>query len=510
MNAILPPGLPPAAVPLIPDSAPFTAQQRAWLNGFLAGLYGGAAGATAQASAAPPPPAEEFPWHDPALDLPERLALAEGRPLERRLMAAMAQLDCGQCGYLCQTYAEALARGAETSTALCVPGAKATQKALKALLAEAPAAPPPPAAAVPAKPTGRPVRFVAAHRLTGAGSAKDVRHVVLDLSESGLSYEPGDSLSVAAANDPALVAAVLAALGATGDAALQDELLHRRDIARPLDRTLDLLAGAAKHAGQAAALRALADGDDGAEPADADLLDLLAAFPSARPPVADLVASLPALKPRLYSIASSPLACPGRVELCVGVVRDTRRGRARDGVASCHLAFRADADTPVTAHVQASHFRLPADGATPVIMVGPGTGIAPFRAFLQHRERTGAKGRAWLFFGDQRSGTDFLFGEEIAAWQATGVLQRLSLAWSRDGAQKVYVQHRMAEDAADLWRWLQDGAHFYVCGDALRMAKDVDAALRAIAQSEGGMSADQARDWIVGLARQGRYQRDVY
>jgi sulfite reductase (NADPH) flavoprotein alpha-component len=143
-------------------------------------------------------------------------------------------------------------------------------------------------------------------------------------------------------------------------------------------------------------------------------------------------------------------------------------------------------------------------------MVGPGTGIAPFRAFLQHREQTAAKGRAWLFFGDQRSATDFLFGAEIAAWKAKGVLSQLSLAWSRDGAQKVYVQHRMAEAAADLWRWLQDGAHVYVCGDALRMAKDVDAALRGIAQSEGGMSADQARDWIVALARQGRYQRDVY
>jgi sulfite reductase (NADPH) flavoprotein alpha-component len=510
MNAILPPGLPPAPVPLIPDSAPFSPAQRAWLNGFLAGLYGGAAAAAGNASAAPPPPAEDFPWHDPGLDLEERLALAQGRPLNRRLMAAMAQLDCGQCGYVCQTYAEALASGAETSAALCVPGAKATQKALKALLAEAPAAPPPAPAAAPAAPSGRAVRFVAAHRLTGEGSAKDVRHVVLDLADSGLAYEPGDSLSVAAPNDPALVDAVLAALGAAEDAALREELLRRRDIARPLDRTLDLLAGAAKHAPHAAALRALADGEDGAEPADADLLDLLAAFPSARPPVADLVASLPVLKPRLYSIASSPLACPGRVELCVGVVRADRRGRLRDGVASCHLAFRADADTPLSAHVQASHFRLPADGATPVIMVGPGTGIAPFRAFLQHREQVGAKGRAWLFFGDQRSSTDFLFGAEIAAWQAKGVLTRLSLAWSRDGARKVYVQHRMAEAAADLWRWLQDGAHVYVCGDAMRMAKDVDAALRGIAQSEGGMTADQARDWIVALARQGRYQRDVY
>jgi sulfite reductase (NADPH) flavoprotein alpha-component len=508
MNAIIPQALGPAPVPVIPESAPFTAAQRAWLNGFLAGLYGGAA----QSSSAAPPapaPAEDFPWHDPALELDERLKLAEGRPLARKLMAAMAQLDCGQCGYVCQTYAEALASGAESSAALCVPGAKATQKALKALLAEKPAAAvaTPPVAAAPA---GRPVRFVAADRLTGTGSAKDVRHVVLDFGDSGLTYEPGDSLSLAVENDPALVEAVLAAVHAQGDAALREELTRRRDIARPLDRTLDLLAGAARHAPHAAALRALADGEDGAEPAEADLLDLLQAFPSARPPVADLVASLPRLKPRLYSIASSPLACPGRVELCVGVVLATRRGRVRDGVASCHLAFRATPEVPLQAWVQASHFRLPADPRTPVIMIGPGTGIAPFRAFLQHLAATGATARSWLFFGDQHEATDFLFRDEIEAWRRDGTLSRLSLAWSRDGAAKVYVQHRMAEQAADLWRWLQDGAHLYVCGDASRMAKDVDAALRQIAVDEGGMSAEQARDWVVALARQGRYQRDVY
>lgn len=521
MNALVQNAFPGAApVPMIPESAPFTATQRAWLNGFLAGLYGGAAAAAGAPAAAAP--AEEFPWHDPTLEIEERLSMADGRPLPRRLMAAMAQLDCGQCGYLCQTYGEALASGAETSTSLCVPGAKVTQKALKTILAEAPA---PTAAATPAapvappKPRGMPVPVVSATRLTGEGSDKDVRHVVIDLAGSGLSYEPGDSLSLACPNDPGLVAAILAALRADGDAPvraagtempLRAALTGALDIARPLDRTLDLLAGVATHAPHAAALRALADGDDGAEPGDADLLDLLEAFPSARPPLQALLDSLPALKPRLYSIASSPLAAPGRVELCVGVVRDTRRGRPRDGVASCHLAFRATPDAPLRADVQVSHFRLPPSPATPVIMVGPGAGIAPFRAFLQHRAARGEAGRSWLFFGDRRSATDFLFRTEIEAWRKAGTLSRLSLAWSRDGARKDYVQHRMAEEAADLWRWLQDGAHFYVCGDALRMAKDVDTALRAVAQSEGGMSADQARDWIVALARQGRYQRDVY
>ncbi|MBW6398642.1 sulfite reductase subunit alpha [Roseomonas sp. HJA6] len=507
----------PAPVPLIPDSAPFTPAQRAWLNGFLAGLYGGAA----EAGASAPAPAEDFPWHDPALELDERLALAEGRPLNRRLMAAMAQLDCGQCGYLCQTYSEALAAGSETSTALCVPGAKATQKALKAILAEAPAAPvaAPAAPVAVAAPKGVPVPVLSATRLTAVGSDKDVRHVVLDLAGSGLRYEPGDSLSLSCPNDPGLVEAVMAALLADpatpvrvggAETTLRDALATRIDIARPLDRTMDLLAGAATDPAQARALRALSDGDDGAEPADADLLDLLVAFPSARPPLQGLLDSLPSLKPRLYSIASSMAAVGDRVELCVGVVRDTRRGRARDGVASCHLAYRATPEAPLRAEIQVSHFRLPADPATPVIMVGPGTGIAPFRAFLQHRAARGDKGRTWLLFGDRRRASDFLFEREIEAWRQAGTLSRLSLAWSRDGTRKDYVQHRMAEDSADLWRWLQDGAHFYVCGDASRMARDVDSALRGVAQTEGGMTADQARDWIVALARQGRYQRDVY
>ncbi|MBR0656287.1 sulfite reductase subunit alpha [Plastoroseomonas arctica] len=511
MNAMFPQAFPgPAPVPVIPETAPFSAEQRAWLNGFLAGLYGGAEGG-ANSSAAPPPPAEDFPWHDAALSLDERLPMAEGRPLPRKLMACMAQLDCGQCGYLCQTYAEALAEGRETSFALCVPGGKETQKALKATVAAAPAvvAAAPVPASGPVVPIGVPVAMVRADRLTGEGSAKDARHVVIDLAGSGLAYEPGDSFGVQAPNDPGLVDAVVAAWGAEAEE-YRDAFTRDLDIARPLDRTLDVLAGAAKDAGEAAMLRKLADGDDDAAPQDADLLDLLEAFPSARPPIADLVASLPKLKPRLYSIASSPLFNPGHVELCIGVVKAERRGRVRDGIASCHLAHRAAAGSSLLAHVQESHFRLPADPKIPVIMVGPGTGIAPFRAFLQHRAAIGAKGASWLFFGDQKRATDFLFAEEIEAWRAEGTLARLSLAFSRDQAAKVYVQDRMREEATDLWHWLQDGAHFYVCGDASRMAKDVDAALRAIAASEGGMSPDQARDWIVALARQGRYQRDVY
>jgi sulfite reductase (NADPH) flavoprotein alpha-component len=508
-----------APTPIIPESAPFSPAQRSWLNGFLAGLYG--AGQQAGLSVATPLiEAEEFPWHDSALEMDERMALASGRPLKRRLMAAMAQLDCGQCGYLCQTYAEALADGRETSASLCVPGAKATSRMLKQLMSEAPVtitAPPPP---VMEKPACRPVRVLTADKLTGNESAKDVRHVVIDLEGSNLVYEPGDSIGLTAPNDPALVEALLTALHADGSEPVpchdgvtrpvREAFALHLDIARPLDRTTELLAMAAVHPNDAAALRKLTDGDDDAEPADADLLDLIEAFPSARPPLTDLARSLPLLKPRLYSIASSLRTTPGQVHLCVGVVRTERRRRLRNGIASSFLADRAISFGDVQASITTSHFRLPTDPATPVIMCGPGTGIAPFRAFLQERAALQQRGRTWLFFGDQREATDFLFKPELQGWLDDGTLSRLDVAFSRDQASKIYVQDRMREQAADLWRWLQEGGHFYICGDAMRMAKDVDAALRNIAISQGGMSETQARDWIVALARQGRYQRDVY
>lgn len=513
----------PPPIPLIPDNAPFSPAQRAWLNGFLAGLYGGASGLATPAAATPVAAAEDFPWHDPAMELAERMTLAEDRPLAQKLMAAMGQLDCGQCGYLCQSYAEALADGSEASPTLCVPGAKATARMLKQLLAAAPArtlVAPAIGTSGPAKPVSRDVRVRSAAALTRPGSSKDVRHVVIDLAGSGLNYEPGDSIGLATPADPALVQACLTALGATGsemvagadgmERDLQETFSSIVDIARPLDRTTDLLAMCAKHPRHAAALRQLSEGADNAEPVDSDLLDLLEAFPSARPRLADLVASLPALRPRLYSIASSPRATPGEVHLCVAVVRDERRGRVRHGVASAFLADRAANAAAVPAYIQTSHFRLPTDPATPVIMVGPGTGVAPFRGFLAERQARGIRGRCWLLFGERNRATDFLYETELLAWLGDGTLSRLDTAFSRDLAQKIYVQDRMRENAEDLWRWLQDGAHFYVCGDATRMARDVDTMLRRIAMTEGRMNESQARDWIVALARQGRYLRDVY
>jgi sulfite reductase (NADPH) flavoprotein alpha-component len=517
-------------IPLIPEDAPFNAEQRAWLNGFFAGIFGpsGTAGGGMMSFAAPqaaPEPEEEFPWHDPALDMPERLALAEGKPLKRRMMAAMAQLDCGQCGYLCQTYAEAIAEGREDSLSLCVPGGKPTSKMLKTIRAEAaagaptPAVPAAPVVAVPPPKTAALVHVRGSERLSGAASAKDVRHVVIDLAESGLAYEPGDSLSLLPANDAALVNACIEALDADATTPahcpdgvtrpLAEALTRHVDIARPHDRTLDLLAMAAKNPRHAEALRRLADGDEG-EPTDPDLLDLLEAFPSARPSLDELIKSLPPLKPRLYSIASSQALRPGEVHLCVSVVSGELRGRRRRGVASGFLGFDALSFGPVEASIQTSHFRLPEDPKTPVIMCGPGTGIAPFRAFLQEREARNLKGPAWLFFGEQTAAHDFLFRDEMQAWLADGTLTRLDTAFSRDQATKIYVQDRMRESASELWRWFQDGAHFFVCGDATRMARDVDATLRQMAVTEGGLTETQARDWIVTLARQGRYKRDIY
>ncbi len=516
--------MPTLPMPLIPETAPFSAAQRAWLNGFLAGLYGGPTGAGTQPAMVSVPEQEpDEPWHDPALELEQRMQLADGRPLPQRLMAAMAQLDCGQCGYLCRSYSEAIAAGSETALSLCVPGAKATSRQLKQIMADAPSAASPEKPAAAAKPVGPelvPIRVLRSDRITTTASAKDVRLVAIDLSGSGLAYEAGDSLGLATPNDPVLVQQCLDALATDGsdvvrlrhgqEVTLRAAFARHLDITRPLDATVDLLAMSATVPSEAAALRRLAEGEDNAEPADADLLDLLEHFRSARPRAGDLAASLPVLKPRLYSIASSPRMIQNQVELCVSVVRTERRGRVRNGVASSFLGDRARDHGPVDGFVQRSHFRLPRDLAVPVVMCGPGTGIAPFRAFLQERERTHAAGRAWLFFGDQHEASDFLFRDELRGWLGSGVLSRLDLAFSRDGAKKVYVQDRMAEHAAELWRWFQDGACFYVCGDASRMARDVDAALRRIAMQEGRLDEDQAREWMAALGKQGRYHRDVY
>jgi sulfite reductase (NADPH) flavoprotein alpha-component len=239
-----------------------------------------------------------------------------------------------------------------------------------------------------------------------------------------------------------------------------------------------------------------------------DVLDLLQLLP-APISLAEFLLLLRKLAPRLYSISSSPKAHPGEVHLTVSAVRYESFNRRRKGVASIFLADRANGSVKV--FVQPSHgFKLPASSNVPIIMVGPGTGIAPFRAFLEEREAVGAKGKSWLFFGDQTRAADFLYEEQLTTWHKNNFLTRLDLAFSRDQAEKIYVQHRMLENASDLWSWLENGAHFYVCGDASRMAKDVDAALHKTIETVGGKSADDAKAYVAKMKNDKRYQRDVY
>ncbi|HEY2335890.1 MAG TPA: hypothetical protein VGI18_00800, partial [Burkholderiales bacterium] len=242
-----------------------------------------------------------------------------------------------------------------------------------------------------------------------------------------------------------------------------------------------------------------------------DVLDALLEFPSARPRIGDFVSALGRMQPRLYSLASSQRLHSGQAHLTVGVLRYERNDRTYQGTGSSFLAEHLRAGRPLSVFVQRSHgFRLPADPAAPVIMIGPGTGIAPFRAFLQERAAAGAPGRNWLFFGNQRREADFLYREELEALAEKRVLSRMDLAFSRDQTSKVYVQHKMLEAADELWRWIANGACLYVCGDAKRMAGDVDLALQQIAVAQGGMDAAAAKRYLAGLARAGRYQRDVY
>jgi sulfite reductase (NADPH) flavoprotein alpha-component len=521
-------------VPRLPDNAPFSATQRAWLDGYLGCLLAGDATPTLLAAGHAPEPAteeEDLPWHDPLLSLDERVELAVGRRPPHLLMAAMAQLDCGQCGYFCESYAAAIANGAEPSLTRCVPGGKATSRKLKELLAEigAPAEAKIALPAIPAPPTATPETHPAGHlnarlrqaaSLHAEGADKDTRHVVLEAIDGPLDYQVGDSLGIAARNDPALVAAIIERLGASPDTAVQspdgterplgEALSDFCEIRRVSDEAVEVLASRAHDRDESRVLQAMAEGYPGAGPDSADLLDLLETFPSARPPLSELISALDPLLPRLYSIASSPKTKLNEVHLAVGVVRYKLRGRERGGVASTFLSDRLALGTTVPVSVNVSEgFRLPAPDK-PVIMIGPGTGIAPFRAFLEERRAVAAKGRNWLFFGNQRRGQDFLFEDELAAYCRDGLLTRLDTAFSRDQAHKIYVQHRMLENAAALWAWLEDGAHLYVCGDAERMARDVDRGLAYIIAKEGRMDAAGAKAYLARLAREGRYLRDVY
>jgi sulfite reductase (NADPH) flavoprotein alpha-component len=361
--------------------------------------------------------------------------------------------------------------------------------------------------------------------LNARGSAKDTRHLALSLVGSGLEYKAGDALGVMPRNDYDLADRLILRLNCEGnervtlpwgeESTLRAALIGRLDLRRASVKLLEALLRGARNPQERARLEGLLAAPEGDETRTVleglDALDALETFSKSHPDPQDVVSALGRLTPRLYSIASSPKAHPGEVHLCVGVVRAQVAGRLRRGVASTFLAERVPLGTHVPVFVQPSaHFGVPEDGNAPLIMVGPGTGIAPFRAFLEERQARGDKGRNWLFFGDQRRAKDYLYADEIEAMHGSGFLTRLDLAFSRDQAEKVYVQDRMLENARRLYTWLQEGAHFCVCGDAKRMAKDVDAALHRVVAQEGAMSEEKAREYVEGMKKDGRYKRDVY
>jgi sulfite reductase (NADPH) flavoprotein alpha-component len=372
---------------------------------------------------------------------------------------------------------------------------------------------------VPTKTRPAASRLVSNLRLNKPGAAKDTRYFSLSTRDSGLEYEAGDALGVWPSNCPELVDELIALSGVNADAAvnvsgvgemrLADALGKHYEIARP---NPDLLAFVAARSNNGA-LRDLLSPERKADLKQwlwgQQIADVLHEFPVSLT-ATELTGLLKRLQPRLYSIASSPKAHAGEVHLTVAAVRYSNGRRHRKGVSSTFLADRAgDVNVPVFVQ-KSAHFRPPHGSDTPMIMVGPGTGVAPFRGFLHERRARGDTGRNWLFFGEQHAASDFYYRDELESMRDSGVLNRLDVAFSRDQADKVYVQDRMREQGAQLWSWLEDGAHFYVCGDANRMAKDVDAALKEVVARHGGMSDEKALDYVNRLAQEKRYARDVY
>ena len=366
-----------------------------------------------------------------------------------------------------------------------------------------------------------PATLVRNIRLNGPDSAKDTRHLEIKLDDPGLAYDVGDALGVIPVNCSAAVGELLAALECSGEEAvpgrdgtelaLRDALLRHYEITKIPRSFLEAMT---ERSGDNA-LRTLAAAGANGELTrflkGREIIDLLLAHPGAKFTPVEFVGLLKKLPPRLYSISSSPNAHPGQVHLTVSIVRYESLGRPRKGVCSTFLADLIPPHAPVPVFIQKNQqFRPPPSGHTPMIMVGPGTGIAPFRAFLEERRATGAVGKNWLLFGDQRSNSDFLYREELESFHDDGLLNRLDLAWSRDQAEKVYVQHRMLENAGELFDWLEQGASFYVCGDASRMARDVDDALRQVIETGGARTAAQAADYVKRLVQDKRYLRDIY
>lgn len=564
-----------STVPLIPDNAPFSPEQRAWLNGFLAGVFNRAPGGTSSASPAAAS-AKLTPLtllYGSQTGTAESLAKQAAKEAGKRGFAPaildMAQTDAAQLAgeknllVITSTYgdgeppdgAKALhtalregshalsglrysvcALGDTNYTLFCQAGKDfdaylekhgatrvapradcdvdyetpftawldATLNALGASTAHPSvdighsSSPEPDQKPAYSKQNPYPAPVLTVRNLNGPGSAKEVNHVEFDLTGSGLVYEAGDALGVIPQNCPDLVSAIIQSLGCDGEEAvptpagelpLRTALTVHCELGKPSPQLLELL---------------------NVTTAPHHVLDALHAA-SAKPAPVAFVGALKKIQPRLYSISSSPKAHPNQVHLTVGAVRYDLNGLPRKGVCSTFLAERALAHGTAGVFVHGNKaFRPPADANAPMIMVGPGTGIAPFRAFLEERAATKAPGKNWLFFGDQKAATDFLYQNELAALQSAGVLTRLDLAFSRDQPEKIYVQQKMLAAAAELYSWLEQGAYFYVCGDASRMAKDVDAALHKVVELAGKKSPAEAAAYVQSLKTAKRYQRDVY
>lgn len=354
-------------------------------------------------------------------------------------------------------------------------------------------------------------------KITGRDSEKDVRHIEIDLGDSGLRYQPGDALGVWYQNDPALVKELVELLWLKGDEPVTVEG-KTLPLAQALEWHFELTVNTANIVENYATLTRsetlLPLVGDKAQlqhyAATTPIVDMVR-FSPAQLDAEALIGLLRPLTPRLYSIASSQAEAENEVHVTVGVVRYDIEGRARAGGASSFLADRVEEDGEVRIFIEHNdNFRLPANPQTPVIMIGPGTGIAPFRAFMQQRAAEGAEGKNWLFFGNPHFTEDFLYQVEWQSYVKEGVLSRIDLAWSRDQQQKVYVQDKLREQGAEVWRWINDGAHIYVCGDANRMAKDVEQALLEVIAEYGAMDAEAADEFLSELRVERRYQRDVY
>ncbi len=592
-------------VPVLPPSAPFTLEQRAWLNGFLAGLF-------SRAPLVMPPSAQEAAASQPlqsltilfgsqtgnAEVLAKRAAKAAGQRGFVPTVCDLAQYDChrltqeqnvllitstygdgeppdsarnfwkfvhdgaapalphlrfsvcalGDTNYqkFCQCGKDFDRRFGELNALrvfprsdcdveFAAPFAQWLDGVLPAMAgagAPAPTAPPQLEVAVRTPPTEAdepawsrthpfPATLLANRLLNAEGSAKETRHYEISLAGSGLNYTAGDALGVMPTNDPVLVDEIIRALragpdtlvpgGQGAEAPLRAALLASYEITRISKPMLALFASRTGDDQLKILTSPNVNGELEKYLWGREIIDLLLAFPGLKLVPGEFVACLKKLQPRCYSIASSPKANPGQVHLTVATVRYQSLGRMRLGVCSSFLADRVPSGGTVPVFMQPNrNFRLPDNGACPVIMVGPGTGLAPFRAFLQERKATNARGKNWLFFGDQREATDFLYRDELNQFLHEGTLTRLHTAFSRDQVEKIYVQQRLLENAGELYAWLEEGAYFYVCGDASRMARDVDAALHQVVERGGSKTPKQAADYVERLRTQRRYQRDVY